>query len=146
MVVAVVVTVCCSMLQCVAVCCVGNCNTHTHTCLSQEHPRQARDISVSRVLFCLSCFPSHQLAKEKFSKGQLFTQHTVYNHYRAEPHCNTLQDTATHCNTLQTTCCNTLYAIIIELKHTATHCNTLQHTATHCNTLQHTATHCILSL
>ena len=28
------------------------------------------------------------------------------------------------------------------LQHTASHCNTLQRTATHCNTLQHTATHC----
>jgi len=148
---------CWSVLQCVAVCCSGDCNTHTHTFLSQEHQRQARDISISRVLFWLSCFPSYHLAKEKFSNGQLFTQQTVYNHYRAEPHCNTLQHTAitaTHYKTLQniTTRCNILYTIMIELdtlQHTATHYNTLQHTATHYNTLQHTvynhyraATHC----
>ena len=55
--------------------------------------------------------------------------------------CSMLQRASVHCNTLQHTTSHR-----ITLHHTVTHCSTPQHTATHCNTLQqtklqHTATH-----
>jgi len=133
--------VCCSVLQCVAVC--------SADCMGQSY------------IWCIETADAREKNVARATPNTL--QHTA-------THCNTIQLTATrctfensvrqkrssegtskgtakHCSALQHTA---TYGTSqhkrtkdkTTLQHTATHCNTLQHTATHCNTLQHTATHC----
>jgi len=113
-----VCVVCCSVLQCVAVCC------------SQQRRGakcHVRDMTSDALYECDP--PSYIVGYDCACVHCNILEYTA-------THCNTLQHTAEHCNTLQHTAthCNTL-------QHTATHCNTLLNTAAHCNTLQHTATH-----
>ena len=113
------VNMCCSVLQCVAVCC----SRSVLQCVAVWH-----DSGTS-----LGCPWSPTL------------QHTMKPHIAT--HCNTLQHNATYCDTLQQIAkhCLTLQNITthyLTLQHTASCCNILQHTATPFNTLQRTATHC----
>ena len=143
------VRVCCTVLQCVAMCC----NTAAR--------RRSRRAAV------------HCSTLQQTAKHCNIMQHTA-THCNAlqqtATHCNTLQHTATHCNTLQHTrprvgiqYCNTLQHTVYS---TATHyvynIATLQHTSilikrksrwkrsnngmakSMYTTLQHTATHRIL--
>ena len=105
---------CCSVLQCVAVCC--NIVTYTRKDSSGNISCSVLQCVATccSVLQCVAVCCSVTYSRE-YSSGNIGR---VYN---CAKHCNTLQHTATYCRI-------------------ATHCNTLQHTATHCNTLQHTAT------
>jgi len=123
---------CCSVLQCVAVCC--------------KRPGSLGSLRITAIQYMYKRFDWY-----------LFVWWLKETTYRD---CNTLQRTATHCHTLHDTStqCNmqqcgsalqhsTAHCIQVAsqcnaLQHTATHCNTLQRNTTHCNALQHTATHC----
>jgi len=106
---------CCSVLQCVAVCC----SFEWCDILPWCQPVMSLYASIIIDTHHHTHHPTRHVSGQHTAMRCNALQHTA-------THCNTLQHTATHCNTLQ---------------HTATHCNTLQHTAIHCNTLQHTATH-----
>ena len=137
---------CCSVLQCVAVCCsecvplLSRSGGLHWKCNGAYTDRRAPEIarfgrSASNGTHCNSlqhtatqCNTLQHTATPCNSDPILqFYRGGVYSAASNVAHCNTLQHTATRCNTMQ---------------HTATHCTTLQHTATHCNTLQITATHC----
>ena len=100
---------CCSVLQCVAVCCSELPPLCLQTCLAaatRDCCSMAQCVAVccnERLLLCLP---------------------TAHNTPVSQ--CNTLHHTATNCNTLQHTAqdSNTL-------QHTATHCNTLQRSRPH---------------
>ena len=154
------VAVCCSGLQCAAVC-------RSFLILSQF---VAVCCSEAAILLVLRQRLRWYLLPHTATSHCM--QHTTATHcntllHRAATHyCNTLQHTTTHCNTLR--CAEAEAAIVpaathgcIALQHTTAthHCNTLQHTALcrgrgggcialqytiyiHCcNTLQHTTTH-----
>ena len=108
------VAVCCSVLQCVAMCCCSVLQC-VAVCCSVWH-----ESWMYLVLFFYS-----------LNRGILSfaLQHSATQ-------CNEVQHAATHCNNS-----SDIHVIHMEtLCHS--HCNTAQHIATHCNTLQHAATHC----
>jgi len=105
-------TVCCSMLQHVAVCC------SVLLCVLQF-------VAECVAVVCCSSVLKQCVADDRLD--YLYTNTLQHSMQHTATLCNTLQHTATHCNTLQ---------------HNATHCNTLQRTATHCNTLQQAITRC----
>ena len=134
------VAVCCSGLQCAAVC-------RSFLILSQF---VAVCCSEAAILLVLRQRLRWYLLPHTATSHCM--QHTTATHcntllHRAATHYdNTLQHTTTHCNTLQhtTTHCNTLRCAEAEaaIVPAATHgCIALQHTTAthHCNTLQHTA-------
>ena len=104
---------CCSVLQCVAVC----------TTSTSRAANTAATLSLST-----GKLPATHCNSLQHTATHCNTlQHTG-------THCNSLHHTAAHCNTRQHTA-----AHYKTLQHTATYCNTLQHTATCCNKLHHTA-------
>ena len=111
---------CCSVLQCVAVC---------YSVFKKSH---CNSVPISITLLHILYSYTYMLCAHTLTYTRLLLLHVILFHSLQHSasvfitHCNTLQHTATHCNTLQ---------------HTATHCNTLQHATAHCNTLQHTAQH-----
>ena len=127
--------VCCSVLQCVAVCCSVLCVCKTQpiplglTFSNAVSKLKGSNVSVA-TFYWKETFElwalSFERAFRKWHRKWDWLYKVASEIQHTATHCNTLRHTATHCNTLQ---------------HTATHCNTLQRTATHCNTLQHTATH-----
>jgi len=161
---ALIVEVCCSVLQCVSVfrsvlLCVALC-CHVSLRAAVRCSRAAAIIDSGSVCVCSN---THDNTLQHCATCCNKLQHTA-------AHCNTphahtattskgchkkthrlqhLQHTATRCNTLHQGCgapprhdvdadgepCNTL-------QHTATYCNILQNTALHCNILQRIAMHC----
>jgi len=105
-------SVCCSVLPCVAVCC----NAQRYTFVGSQCVAvcllQRTEAHLCRLQCVAACCNTQR---------HTFVGSRAIKSHHQDSHCNTLHHTATHYTTLQ---------------HTATHCNTLQHTATHCNTLQ----------
>ena len=141
------VAVCCSMLQCVAVC-VAHRSMISFGCSST----MPYDCSYQKMMCCK--YREVEVCWTAVATYCNTLQHTT-------THCNSLQLTATHCNSLQhtTTHCNSLQltatqrksaAILVAFSGATTHCNTMQLSATHCNSaasslsflaLQHTVTY-----
>ena len=116
-----VVSVWCSVAQCVAVCC-------SHLTHSQLH------------VTWLHGQGAHCSTLQHRHCGATADWRCNTPHYTAQ-HCNTVQHTAIPCNTLQQTAtatrCGTSSKWRCNTPHyTAQHCNTLQHTAIPCNTLR----------
>ena len=161
---------CCSVLQCVALCCSDMTQNHVqfifkklHVCCSVlQHIPACCTVSCS-VLQCVAvCRSKLQCAAPCCSVLQWNSSESPADDSEAATRCNMLQHAATHmeflekesqvirshvtaihCNIMQytATCCNTLQHTAT-LQHAATYCSTLQHTATCCGTLQHAATCC----
>jgi len=110
--------VCCSVLQCVAVCC------------SVAVPAVCCSVAVRPE--CCSMLQSLRLSVSLWGYLALTSCRLLSHVQHTATHCNTLQHTATYCNTLQPT-----IAYCYTLLHTAKYCNLLQHIANHCNILQH---------
>jgi len=115
-------TVCCSVLQCVAVC---------YSVLSvvqstSLHPADSFDCILQHTLQHAATHAAAHATQRQFNVGIYCN---TLQHTAADMYCNTLQHTATHDNTRQ---------------HTASHDKTLhhtEHTVTHSNTVQHTLQH-----
>ena len=105
-------SLCCSVLQCVAVCCSV---LHLKWILTSLHIPSLCCSVLQCVAVCCSVLQWKWMLTSLHIPSLTHFPHTCRDPFQ-------LQHTATHCNTLQ---------------HTATHRNTLQHTATHCNALQH---------
>ena len=105
--------VCCSVLQCVAVCCKHHLND------------SSRLLEDSSVMLRTSSLQTGTCSLQK----KIFFRHLVCVCMYAQPY---LVDSLSWC----------LLVSVDEHRVSATTCNTLQHTATHCNTRQQTATHC----
>jgi len=159
---------CCSVLQCVAVCCSVLPLIVVRVCFILYWAVEVH--SFDALIWCTSCWGAlylsfsvkkktewniqvHQEKKNRKWNIQMHLNTQGLTLQCFEMHFNILQHTSTHCN-------------ISSLHHTATHCNTLQHATfpwghiglnrvrlivgddfvsrcilTHCNPLQHTATY-----
>ena len=154
------VAVCCSVLQCDAVC-----RSHTWNSASSSSCRKSCFLLQCVAVFwsVLQCVPfccsvlqlarAQRLRADRAAAAKHFPQVSALKCVAVCCSCSVLQ-----CVACVAVCCSRSYfwscrqivllsqlwfecnTLLIWLQHTATHCNTLQHTATHCNTLQHTAT------
>jgi len=122
------VAVCCSVLQCVAVCLVSSA---TFSRRPTRHSTTHAFIKASTMQHT-----STHCKTPTFVNPNNAPIHT-------NPPCNTVQHAAIHSNSLQLTAthCNTApHKRLACAQHIAIHCNTLQRTVTHCNTLHHRPT------
>jgi len=110
--------VCCSVLQCVAVCCSGCYITSREAGTHQEE-------SIARVGTAIESLQHAATYCNTLQHTANTLQYTETHQQRSITHAGTARGDATHC----TTHCNT-------------RCHTLQHAATHCNTLHHTTIYC----
>jgi len=123
-------SVCCSVLHCVAVCC---------RVLEWQRLVYALNRSVflktSPLFVGLFCKSDHILfcKRDLILFAEAMQRSVRLSHLVSaclDTHSWALQHAATHCSTLQHTATHTWYL--------HRHCNILQHTVAHCNTLQHT--------
>ena len=125
---------CCSVLQCVIICCSVLRYAKIHMYSFQKRgvdmPKGHKGTYIKKDL---------HLRPERCQTCQKSTRSNTLQ--RTASHCNTLQRTAKHCNTLQQAASPLKNAARQGGTRTATNCNTLQHTTTHCNILQQAATH-----
>ena len=145
---------CCSVLQCVAVCCsvsvpqpMANApkrDYHIQSVLPPPSlplplPLDSELKSFPPLPPCPSFFSTLAIlgcrggGDVKLSRGGWIWRGDTC--VAVSTHCNALQHTAMHCNTLQHTAIHSSTR-----QNTATHSNTRQHTTTHCKPLQHTTT------
>jgi len=86
--------VCCSVLQCVAVCCCFVSHDFCYSVLQCVAVWRCFVIDYSFIRVAVwGCFVSHDSFIREISYSY------VTSTYKAASHCNTLQHTATHCNT-----------------------------------------------
>jgi len=145
---------CCSVLQCVAVCCNSapfHANTHSLTSVRANSFAETTTLSVGDNILQHTAIHYNAL------------HHTSTNCNSTTPCCSTLHHTTTHCYTLRHTHCRThshAHTWAASLRWPPTHRKTGKNTAQlrglaslpllircdtsaiHCNTLHHTATHC----
>jgi len=134
------VAVCCSVIQCDAVCCMR---------VKYMYSQHAREVYVLPKILCAHTVTHCNTLQHAATRCNTLQQ-TAEDAREVHPlpknivrtHCNTLQHAATRCNTLQKMHVKCSYSPKISCAHTCNTLCTLQHTATHCNTLQHAATHC----
>jgi len=137
--------VCRGVLRCVAVCC-KNINTRMPYALSRAHTRVSHTLAYAHL--------------GKVIKRVTYSQSRTHTHTHTCTHTHTLDTISlTHkhtrvgkvvkrlqrCNSLQQLTATDIDISLFSiqaLSQTLYLCNTLQHTASHCNTLQHTATYC----
>jgi len=141
--------VCCSVLQCVAVCVVVCCSVLVVCCIVLQCVavccswlQLQCDEMCCNVLQCVaaSCCECGTVCCRVWNKFIILGEQT--HDYSSVLRCVAVCGISYWANTFTTVYCTCSTGNLSHtLQHTATRCNTLQHTATHCNTLQHTATH-----
>jgi len=140
------VAVCCSVLQCVAVCCknFAVCCRYVAVCciLSLSSPPMSGQQHTATHCSTLHHTATHATHRITLQSTATDLVDILVNHVKPATNCNKLQHTAAYCNILQHTLLVSLL-LMSGLQYTAIHCNTLQQTATDCITLHHTAGHLV---